>query len=287
MEGRINYTVVGVFLIGLCALLFAGILWMSSFDNGKMYQGYAVYMHEDVTGLNTDAPVRFNGVKVGYVESMRLDAKNSKLVRLILRIEPNVPITTSTYAILVPQGVTGVVTVNLHATTETAPPLIAQKGEEYAVIPSHPSVLTQVSAVLPALATDFQKVSNSVSQALDQQNLDSLRASLTNIAKITKTLADSSNDISESLRSLNHASANIAKTSDQLPQTMTTFDQTLKSSQLLVHTFSNQVLPGMQQAMNNLTVTTQNINQITEELQRNPSMLIRGKQPAPLGPGEK
>jgi len=32
---------------------------------------------------------------------------------------------------------------------------------------------------------------------------------------------------------------------------------------------------------------TQNVNQLTEEMKQNPSILIRGKQPAAPGPGEK
>ncbi|MDP1574289.1 MAG: MlaD family protein [Coxiellaceae bacterium] len=280
MEGKVNYTAVGVFLVCLSAILIAGIFWLSSLDHGKTYRAYIVYMHEDVTGLTDESPVQFNGVKVGYVESMRLDPRNSKLVKLVLRIEPGVSITTSTYAILRAQGVTGVVTVNLKSTTETAPLLEKTAGEDYPVIPAHPSLLTQVSAALPTVAADFQKLSNSVSQLLSEKNLALLQQSLANIAKTTDELPKTVDQFNQTLITVSNLSA-------KMTQASKTVDSTMKSGEQAIHIFSTQVLPTTQQTLVNLTNLTQNMNQLTEELQHNPSMLVRGKQPSPLGPGEK
>lgn len=308
MEGKVNYTVVGIFVLLLGAMLFSAIIWLTSADHGKLYSTYVVYVHEDVTGLSLESPVRFNGVKIGYVESMRLDRANSKLVRLMLKIEPDVPITTTTYAILNAQGVTGVVYVNLKATTETAPPLIALPGQPYPVIPAHPSFLTQLNEALPEVAADIRKLSASVSDLMDQQNRESLRTSLKNIASITETLKDNSTEFTDTMQHMNHALANISVASNHFPETVTkmndtltsvntlskqlnktavTIDDTMKSGQQTIRNFSNQVMPSAQQALSNLASTTQSANILMQELQKDPSMLVRGKQPAPLGPGEK
>ena len=162
MESKVNYTVVGIFVVVLSVCLIAGIMWLTTFGQAKLYRTYWVYVQEDVTGLSTESPVRFNGVKVGYVESIHLDSHNSKLVTLVLRIQPDVNITTSTYAILNAQGITGVVNVNLKAGTEKAPPLLPAKGDPYPVIPSRPSFLMQLSTVLPEVTKDIQKLSANV-----------------------------------------------------------------------------------------------------------------------------
>src|SRR3989338_738914 len=111
MQGKVNYTVVGVFVVVLTAVLLMTVIWLSTIGHGKLYRTYWVYVHEDVTGLNEESLVRFNGVKVGYVESITLDQQNSKLVKIVLRVEPDVVITTGTYAMLNVQGLTGVVYV--------------------------------------------------------------------------------------------------------------------------------------------------------------------------------
>ncbi|HLD84244.1 MAG TPA: MlaD family protein [Coxiellaceae bacterium] len=308
MEGKVNYTVVGIFVVFLSAMLFAVIFWLSAGDHGKLYNNYVVFVHEDVTGLSVESPVRFNGVKVGYVESMSLDKTNSKLVRLLLRIEPGVPITTSTYAILNAQGVTGVIYVNLKSTTETAPPLTIRPGQDYPVIPAHPSFLTQLNEVLPEVANDIQKLSASVAQVLDEQNRASIQKSLKNIANITQMMSNNSADFTETMRSLDNTLANVSEASNQFPKAVTHLNQTLasintlstnmtqtsqtinatmQSGQQVIHNFSDQVMPAAQQALSNLAATTQSAHVLMEQLQRDPSMLVRGKQPEPLGPGEK
>lgn len=238
MQSKVNYTAVGIFVVVLGVFLCVAVLWLGAFGDSKKFNTYLVYVHEDVTGLSAESVVRFNGVEVGYVRSIRLDADNPKLVKLKLSIQPDVKITTSTYAILNAQGITGVVYVNLKAQTETAPPLVAAPGEEFPVIPSHPSLLMQLSEVLPEVATNVKNLSASISQVLDVDNRQSIKESLQNLSLTTKTL-------------------------------------------------SNQILPNAQQAFLNLSKATANLNDLTDELQRNPSILVRGKQPAVLGPGEK
>src|SRR3989338_929804 len=308
MEGKVNYTVVGIFVVALSAFLTFIIIWMSVVGDNRLYRTYLVFVHEDVTGLSAESPVRFNGVKVGYVKSIHLDPTNPKLVRLELSIEPKIPITTSTYAILNAQGVTGVVYVNLKAETETAPLLVATAGHRFPVIPSKPSLLMQLSTVLPEVTTDIQHLSASIAEVLDTQNRDSIKTSLKNIATITSTLASNSQDFTSTLHSLDNSLANISEASNHLPMTVTqlnktldsvnqlssqmtqtakTINNTMQSGQTVIHNFSDQIMSSEQATMNNMSAATVIVQHLTTELDRNPSMLVRGKHPAQLGPGEK
>lgn len=308
MEGRVNYTTVGIFVVVLSAFLFSFIIWMSVIGHGKSYRTYLVYVHEDVTGLSVESPVRFNGVKVGYVEAMRLDDKNPKVVKLVLRIEPDVQITTSTFSMLHAQGVTGVVYVNLKADSEDPTPLVAAAGQRYPIIPSRPSLLMQLSTVLPEITKDIQNLSASIGQVLDKENKQSIKDSLKNIATVTKTLADNSHDFTETLHSLDNTLANVSEASNHFPnaikqlnttlssvnqlsssmnQTAKTIDNTMQSGQVVIRNFSNQVMPNAEQALSNLSAATISAQQLMNQLQRDPSMLVRGKQPAAPGPGEK
>lgn len=307
MQGKVNYTAVGFFVVVLTAFLAITIFWLSTMSGNKHYSTYVVYVHENVTGLSVESPVRFNGVKVGYVQSINLDAKNPKLVKLKLGIAPDVRITTSTYAILNEQGITGVVYVNLKAETETAPLLTASAGQPYPIIPSKPSLLMQLSTVLPEVTKDIQNLSASIAELLDKENQESITSSLKNISLVTKVMADNSSDFTETMKSLDNTLANMSEASNHLPATMKqlhktlssihtlasqmtkttqTVDQTMQNGQAAIHNFSNQVIPSAQQALSHLSQATISMNQLTDELQRNPSMLVRGKAPEPLGPGE-
>ncbi len=236
MQSKVNYTAVGIFVVTLSFCLVIMIIWLSTIAHGKKYHNYMVHMTEDVSGLAVESPVRFNGVKVGYVKSVHLDPSRPKLVKIILAIEEGTPISTSTYAVLNMQGVTGVVYVNLKAGTEDAPPLLALPGQPLPIIPSKPSFLTQLSESLPEVAEQIKRLSVSIGKVLDEQNQKSIKASLKNISAVTQALSNNSENFS--------------------------------------------------QALHSMSSTLYSVNQFTTELQKNPSMLVRGKQPARKGPGE-
>ncbi len=50
---------------------------------------------------------------------------------------------------------------------------------------------------------------------------------------------------------------------------------------------AGQTLPAVTQAVNNLNSVTNNLLDVSNEIKDNPSVLIRGKTPQRLGPGEK
>src|SRR5690606_22120300 len=117
MDTKVNYTVVGIFVILLCLMLVIFFLWLTSLQHREVYDTYIVYMHEEVSGLGTQGPVRYNGVKVGYVDSIRLNPQDPQQVVLKLKIRRGTPITTSTIATLVSEGITGIDYVGLKALT--------------------------------------------------------------------------------------------------------------------------------------------------------------------------
>ncbi|MBP8120458.1 MAG: MCE family protein, partial [Burkholderiales bacterium] len=96
-----NYAVVGAFVLALGAVLVAGILWIASGGAfQKKYDHYLAIMEESVSGLNLNAPVKYNGVEVGKVRSIALDPVKPQNVRLVFAIERGSPIKQNTLAVL-------------------------------------------------------------------------------------------------------------------------------------------------------------------------------------------
>src|SRR3990167_2541941 len=300
MDSKVNYTVVGVFVVVLTSIFIVMAFWLGSYSHSKTYKTYVVLVQENVTGLNADSAVRFNGVKVGYVESIQLDPNNSRLVRLLLNIESDAKITTSTYAILNEQGITGVIYVNLKSETEMAPLLQVISGEKYPVIPSKPSFLMQLSEVLPEMTKDIQNLSSSIAEVMNKKNRAAFSQSLRNMSDFTKTLAINSENLTETLDSLRESLTNIATASKNIPelvnqinstlssvtQTSNAITNTMQTGNSILRSFANQVMPNTEQTLSNLNAATINMNQLMSELQRDPSMLVRGREPKQPGPGE-
>ena len=307
MDSKVNYTVVGLFVLVLGAALIVLFFWISAVRHDKVYNTYLVYLDENVTGLSVQSPVRFNGVPVGYVEEIALDAKNPQLVKLTLQVEAGTPITTSTVATLQFQGITGVMYVGLKVKTTDAPMLEPKPGEKYPIIPARPSFLMQLSEVLPEVTENVKNIGNRISRLLNEQNQQAIADSLKNVEKFTKVLADNSKNLNEIMSELKKTMANASVASQSLPEVMNQLKQTMKTvrstsvefqgaaknlngtlenSKLALQSFSTQLMPNVQQTMLKLGGVVTNLKTFTDELGSNPAMLIRGKAPAAPGPGE-
>ena len=104
-----NYAIVGAFVLVLGSALIAGVLWLASGGAFQTkYDSYLAIMEESVSGLNLNAPVKYNGVDVGKVRAIQLDPANADHVWLTFAIERGTPIRQDTVAVLKTQGLTGI-----------------------------------------------------------------------------------------------------------------------------------------------------------------------------------
>ena len=71
METKANYLMIGGFVLGVFALAFVFIFWMTNLAGGG--KQYYIVFNGSVGGLTTGANVAFNGIKVGEVQSLALD----------------------------------------------------------------------------------------------------------------------------------------------------------------------------------------------------------------------
>ncbi len=308
METKVNYTVVGLFVILLGTTFFLIFFWLAALRHDKVYKTYLVFVKENVAGLSIQSQVRFNGVPVGFVKNIEIDLRNPLLVKLTLRIEEDTPITTSTVAELQFQGITGVMYVGLKSTTQDSPLLVPRPGQKYPIIPAQPSLIVQLSEVLPELTKNVQKIGKKVDKLFDEKNLEAIQETLQNVQKFTRTLSKNSKQLDESIQSLHVTLNNTAKASKDLPATIVRLKDALgnvktaskdvssaaisvknaaNSGQAAVNSLSQQLMPELHQTLMRFNGVAGNLQHLSAELQRNPAALIRGKQPAALGPGEQ
>ena len=169
MEAKVNFVVVGVFVVVLSTALIAGVLWLSS---GKYYRRnfdiYQTYMSDSVSGLNLDAPVRYRGVDVGRVRKIALAPGNVEQVEVTLELDRGTPVKEDTVATLQTQGLTGIAFVELTGGRRDSPPLKARASEAYPVIQSRPSLMTRLETAAPILLDRLNRVSENLNALLRQ-----------------------------------------------------------------------------------------------------------------------
>ncbi len=259
METNVRYTIVGAFVIVLCAAIILGIIWLSSGFALYKFDYYRVYMQEAVTGLSVDSLVEYNGVEVGTVTSIHIDHKNPNLVALLLRIKKSAPITRGTRAKLYVRALSGVATINLEDKGDDMRPLEAESDQPYPVIATSPSFFLRLDAVITQMSTSFREISASIHSLLDEENLKNIKQTLDNLRILSGGLVTDAGYLH-------------------------TIIQSASKSAVILQT---QTLPGANQAILNFNKMTNDLSSVSTEIKQNPAILIRGREPKPLGPGEK
>jgi phospholipid/cholesterol/gamma-HCH transport system substrate-binding protein len=308
MEAKVNFAVVGVFVLVLGAGLIAGVLWFSSGGAyRKAYDTYQTYMAESVSGLNLDAPVRYRGVVVGRVRKMALAPANVQLVQLTLDIERNTPVKQNTVAVLRVQGLTGIAYVELSGGSPDSPALEARPDEDYPVIRSGPSLMVRLDSAITVLLTNVNRTSESMSALMDEDNRRVFKQTLAELRILAHALAARSATIDSSLLNAARTLDNTARLSGDLPrlvERMQTsadgFDRmtgeiaragsdanaTLAGTRADLSDAANEVVPEVRQLVSELREVTGSLRRFSEQLEQDPSRLLFGKPASRRGPGE-
>ncbi|MFZ0219349.1 MAG: MlaD family protein [Candidatus Aquirickettsiella sp.] len=266
MESKVNYTLVGAFVLILTIALIIFITWLSAGLSTKHYKNFLVIMNESVAGLGINSSVKYNGVNVGIVKKIFLNKKNPEQVRLILQIEEHTPITEGTTATLNSQGLTGITYVALQGSDTNLNPIPLFPAEKYPIIKSSPSLFLRLDTTLRNLNNNMNQITHDINDVLGGGNPILFRKILNNLSITSYHLASQSKRLDAIL-------INTARSTRAFPS--------------LMNTLTQQTLPSTNQVLNNLNIMTDNLLELSDNLKQNPSILIRGQKPPPLGPGEQ
>jgi phospholipid/cholesterol/gamma-HCH transport system substrate-binding protein len=308
METKVNFAVVGGFVLLLGTALIAGVLWLSSEKSyRKAFDTYLVYMEESVSGLTPDAPVRYRGVQVGRVRAIALARENVEKVELTLDIERGTPIKQNTVAVLVTQGLTGIAHVELTGGSRDSPALQARAGEDYPVIPAGPSLLVRLEDAMTTLIGSLTRSSDSINALLDDGNRAALKETLASLALVSRTLAERSKAIDAGVANAARTMENTARLTGEMSGLV---ERIRRSAAAFEHMSSEverdaagaaaavegagadlrratrETVPETRQLIVELRELTASLRRFSEQLERNPAMLVHGKSGAKAGPGE-
>jgi phospholipid/cholesterol/gamma-HCH transport system substrate-binding protein len=308
METKVNYALVGAFVLVLGAALIAGVLWLAS-GGGFREQPtlYLALVGESVAGLNLNAPVKYRGVDVGKVRDIRLDPDNPEQVRLVFAIDRGTPIKEDTEAVLKTQGLTGIAFVELGGGTLASPPLRPSAPGELPVIRTKPSLAARLENVLTTVLAKLDSTSDNVNKILSADNLASFKSMLADLSAVARTMEARKGSIDASLASAERTFANSARLSarlgpvvDQVGRSAEAFgkmsNETALASANAARTidavgadmkrFTGEALPELERLLGELNVLSASLRRLSEKVEGSPGGLLWGRRQVPPGPGE-
>lgn len=267
MESKANYTLVGIVVLILIATLLSGGLWLSVGFDQKKYDTFMVYMNEPVSGLNEESPVKYNGVRVGFISDIELNPLDPQRVKLLIKIEAGTPITMSTKASLIAQGITGTTYLGLTASSASLIPLQKADNEPYPVIPYQPSFLYQLETNITSTLDYLKKITITISD--NNENIDVAFKELPELIKA----------INRSTLQFNAMANDVSVAGKQ-------FTKTMKAGKNSLDQISQQTLPPAISLLKRLDAIAANLEKMSAEMRQNPAIIIRGTASPQRGPGE-
>ena len=171
--------VVGLFLvcgIGIALLAFIWLGMSRYFEKGRFY---VTYFNESVQGLDKDSPVKYRGVSVGRVHSIVV-APDSKLVKVVLKIETGMTLDTNMVAQLKSVGITGSVFIELDQKKPGEPDRSPPLGfpSEYPIVASKPSELGEILRGIDDILNKIKAVDLDGISAKGKANLDAIETAV-------------------------------------------------------------------------------------------------------------
>ena len=230
METRANYAIVGFFTVLVIAAAFGFVYWMAQYGRSGQMVELIVNIPGSANGLSVGSPVRFNGINVGTVRNLAIDANDPRYSIAITEVSADAPVLKSTRATLEVQGLTGAAYIELSG---------GRKGDENILRTAlengtQAHILADQSSVTSLLATADQILDRANTAIGDIQGFVTdvrgpLTATIGNAQRFSKALADNSGAIDQFLKSVEELSGSVSAASKKLDATLASADALIKS----------------------------------------------------------
>jgi len=315
MENKSHALAAGAFVIVVAALLATLGMWLTR--DKASYQLFELSSRESVTGLQSQAAVRYKGVAVGKVVRIGFDPQVPGNVLIRIAVDKEAPVSETTFATLGYQGVTGLAHIQLDDAEQPEP--APQPGPSgLPRLPLHTSSLSQLAEQGPALLGQAQEAAQRFSLLLSDDNLRHFGTLLQRLEQTTASVHQLAQSLDKTVtQRLDPALASVPAVADETRQTLQALRQAGASAgraaeqiELAVQglradggplhdvaagaramtgaaeRFSRVTLPRVDHAADATGHAARRLGRTVDAIGANPQSLIYGPGQVPPGPGE-
>jgi phospholipid/cholesterol/gamma-HCH transport system substrate-binding protein len=308
MENKSHAFWAGLFTVAL-TLTIAVVAFLFNVDR-SVREPYDLIARTSVTGLYADAAVRFRGLDVGRVQSIKFDRNHPGQIVIRIMVDQHAPITHSTFGTLALQGVTGLAFVQLDDTGKDLSPLTTSP-KQVAQLPMRPGLFDQLQLRGDILLRKLERVADDVHEMLSPEMHAQLQATVTSlqhaadgVATLTQQMGPAVGKLPATLNQLDHmlASTNqlitsmnrpngpfemnlnkVGTAAQQAGEALTSIDATVEDLSARV---GYDTLPRVNSLSDDVRSAARSIDRAADTFSTNPRSVLFGAAPAAPGPGE-
>lgn len=250
MERDARYASVAVFAVLAIAAAFAFVWWYSGRGDQRVYQRYEIYFEGSVSGLSQGSPVRYLGVDVGRVVSLRVDRNDANRVKVVVEVDEEAPLSGATEARLGLLGLTGLLYIDLQVDPKKDPGRALAQGDRYPMIAAKKGDIQALVEKLPDLVNQASAVMVRIERLVADENLEAVGTSLANLREASTQLPALSRDAAAVAADLRRTSTELAALTQR------------------VHEIATDAGPGVAATLENAEAAVERLSRTAQSLER-------------------
>jgi phospholipid/cholesterol/gamma-HCH transport system substrate-binding protein len=223
METRANYIIIGLFTIAIVAAGFGFVWWFTGSSNRGPRVSYDVIFDGTVSGLQRGSAVTFNGIPVGEVTGLRLDATDPRRVIATIAVPPGTPVKADTRAELDVTVLTGLGSIGLVGGRADAPPIPAPPAGQLPTLRADASGVQDLMQGAKEVMGRVDAIARRVDNLL-ADNETKINSVIANFDKFSQALGNNSDNINSFLADVGGAAKRIDTLAQSLDKIATAID---------------------------------------------------------------
>jgi phospholipid/cholesterol/gamma-HCH transport system substrate-binding protein len=307
MENRSHALLAGLFTLAMLVAAAFAAIWIGRTNVQLM--PYDLISNSPVTGLSVQSQVRYQGVPVGSVESLKFNQDMPGQIRIRIGINPKTPITTGTWAEIATQGVTGISNIELRDDGLSDVRLYSTPDHVHD-IPMRPGFFERLQSRGGGMIGSLERIMSQVEKFTSDENAVSFSQAIENSARLTEQLNRTAQSLEPSIKKLPTLMDSMATTAKRIDAAaleitrlavsaqdtvkllnapygpMHQAAQSLQSLQVIAAQLRSSTLPDVNALSTSLSDAAQAFTRTSRQIGDAPQSLIFGAPLVMPGPGE-
>jgi len=268
MSRRANPTTIGLFLVGALVLAVLAVATLASNAWFERRTNFLAYFPESVNGLESGAPVKFQGVPVGTVIAIMIEInQRDKTFQVPVKFDIDLPRLTTHLGTYINLGdsvvlrqqienglraqlqmeslVTGLLYIELAYRSDSTPPRLANASDEFPEIPTSPSLMAAIGGGAGSVLSEVMRILNRVNDMLADFNTAEINRAVVQSSKAIEELV-SSPEIKRALREIPGMTEQLNRTMAEVERLATRAEAAIDPMQTQITGASTEAIATLQ-----------------------------------------
>jgi phospholipid/cholesterol/gamma-HCH transport system substrate-binding protein len=291
-----NYIAVGAFVLSMLAAL---ILWFAVLSGVTGSTDRYFILWDSVMGLKPGTQILFEGYQIGLIKSIERspDADSGgRNYRVEIEVDRGWPIPESAIAETTAPSFLAALVVNIGAGDSKAilePGSVIQSREQGDLLSAAGDAMSKISEMLDFMKPKIEEITNSVNSVLNDENAEQIQSMLETLNDRVQEVLSAENakhigliltNLSNVAQDMSDLTNGLQITKAQVDDILATIDGLIDSnggdigqSLAALHASLEAVSRHIDAITSNLEDTTRNAKEFSEQIRKDPSLLVRGR----------